>query len=100
MCTGSFNPQGSDYDYSSARAAGMGPDGTGENAGHWGSVAAAPEYVRQKYGLPEDSYLMLKGRNHPTWDKGVAGEVDRGYKIIEIDNRYYSVPRSLNIPID
>lgn len=88
-----FDPQGSGYDYASAKAAGMGPDGTGENAGHWGSVAPAPADIKQKYNLPDASYLMLKGRNHPTWSKGVQGETNRGYKIIQLGNRYYSVPK-------
>ncbi|NBV72503.1 MAG: hypothetical protein EBR60_10790, partial [Burkholderiaceae bacterium] len=34
-----FNPEGADYDYQTAMAYGMGPTGTGEDLGHWGSVA-------------------------------------------------------------
>lgn len=86
-----FDPEGSDYDYASAKAAGMGPDGTGENKGHWGSVAPASPDIIKKYNLSDESYVMLKGRNHPTWDKGVKGENDRGFNVIKLGNRYYSV---------
>ena len=99
MCFASdtFNPHGSGYDYSTAKAAGMGPDGTGANAGHWGSVAPASLNIRQRFGLPEDSYVLLKGRNHPTWDKAVQGENNRGYKVLQLEDRFYSVPRSFDI---
>jgi hypothetical protein len=86
---GSFNPQSSDYDYQTARAHGM---GQGDN-GHWGSVAPASESERKLHGLPEDSYLMLKGAEHPTWGKAVEAEEARGSKIVKHGDRYYSVPR-------
>lgn len=87
-----FYSQGPGYDYATAIRAGMGPDGTGENAGHWGSVAPAPPNL----GLPADSYVMLKGRRHPTWGLGVEGERERGSDVIKKGTRYYSVPRSSN----
>lgn len=87
-----FKPESDEYDYQTARAAGMGPTGTGENAGHWGSVARASDYARKQYGLPDESYVLLKGRNHETWDKAVKGEEERGFKVIKRGDRYYSVP--------
>jgi hypothetical protein len=88
---GSFNPQGADYDYQTARAYGMGQDG-----GNWGSVAPASEGERKLHGLPEDSYLMLKGAQHPTWGKAVEAETARGSKIVKHGDRYYSVPNKAN----
>ncbi len=82
-----FNPQGSDYDYQTARAYGM-----GQGDGNWGSVAPASEDDRKLHGLPEDSYLMLKGAQHPTWGKAVEAEAARGSKIVKHGERYYSVP--------
>jgi hypothetical protein len=85
---GSFNPQGADYDYQTARAHGMGQDG-----GNWGSVAPASKDERALHGLPEDSYLMLKGAQHPTWGKAVEAEESRGSRIVKHGDRYYSVPK-------
>lgn len=83
-----FDPEGTDYDYESAEAAGMLRDATG----HMGSVArASPEDI-EKYGLRKDSYLMLKGKNHDTWDLAVEAEKNRNSTIQKHDNRYYSVP--------
>ena len=87
-----FNPQGIDYDYQTAGAYGMGPNGTGENAGHWGSVAPTSDDERTLHGLPEDSYVVLKGLNHPTFHKAEAAEQERGSKIVKMGDRYYSVP--------
>jgi hypothetical protein len=84
---GAFNPQGADYDYQTARAYGMGRDG-----GNWGSVAPASKDERALHGLPDDSYLMLKGAQHPTWGKAVEAEESRGSKIVKHGDRYYSVP--------
>jgi hypothetical protein len=88
-----FDPEGSDYDYDTAKAGGLGPDGTGEDEGHWGSVTRASERDRKMFGLPDESYVMLKGRKHETWDKAVAGEEERGSEIIQRGGRYYSVPK-------
>jgi hypothetical protein len=84
---GAFNPQGADYDYQTARAYGMGQDG-----GNWGSVAPTSDDERKLHGLPEDSYLMLKGAQHPTWGKAVEAEESRGSRIVKHGDRYYSVP--------
>jgi hypothetical protein len=88
-----FNPQGADYDYQTAMAYGMGPNGTGENAGHWGSVAPTSDDERMLRGLPEDSYVVLKGKNHPTFHKAEAAEQERGSKIVKVGDRYYSIPK-------
>jgi hypothetical protein len=87
-----FNPEGDGYDYETARKYGMGPDGTGENAGHWGSVAPASKEDKQKYKLPDESYVILKGRKHETWQKAVDGEQERGFEVRKFGDRYFSVP--------
>ena len=87
-----FNPEGEGYDYETALKYGMGPDGTGENAGHWGSVAPASKEDKQKYKLPDESYVILKGRKHETWQKAVDGEQERGFEIRKFGDRYFSVP--------
>jgi hypothetical protein len=88
-----FDPQGEDYDYQTATAYGMGPNGTGDNAGHWGSVAPTSDDERVLHDLPEDSYVVLKGKSHPTFHKAEAAEEERGSKIVKAGDRYYSVPK-------
>jgi hypothetical protein len=95
-----FDPLGSDYDYQTAMANGMGPTGTGQNLGHWGSVAPAPQNYVSQYNLPNESYMMLKGVQHPTWDKAVKGEMQhtslnapKGYEIVQYGDRFFSVPK-------
>jgi len=88
-----FDPEGSGYDYAAAKKSGMGPDGTGENAGHWGSVTMASDEDKKKYNLPDDSYLILKGRKHETWEKAVAAEKERGSVIKKFGNRYFAIPK-------
>jgi len=89
---GGFDPESDDYDYETATSWGMGPTGTGENAGHWGSVAPAPESYVQKYNLPDGTYMVLKGAKHPTFFKAVAAEKARGSVIRKYGDRYFSVP--------
>ncbi len=89
----SFDPEGKDYDYATARAAGMGPDGTGEDAGHWGSVAPASMKEKKEFDLPKESYKILKGRNHETWQKAIDAEQERGFEIKKYGNRYFSMPK-------
>ena len=89
----SFNPQGADYDYQTALAHGMGPTGTGENQGHWGSVAPVSDDEQQLHDLPSDSYTVLKGKSHPTFYKAEAAENERGSEIVKKGDRYYSVPK-------
>ena len=88
-----FDPESEDYDYDTAVAAGLGPDGKDENAGHWGSVTRASAEDRKKYGLPDESYVVLKGRKHETWDKAEEAERERGAEIVKKGDRYYSVPK-------
>ena len=93
MTTRRFNPEGSGYDYSTAKFYGMGRDGTGENKGHYGSVAPASEYAINKYNLPKESYVILKGKAHETYYKAVRAERLRGFQVKKFGNRYYSIPR-------
>ena len=93
-----FDPEGSDYDYETAKSAGMGPEASGENQGHWGSVTQTRPEDRQKYGLPEDSYMLLKGRQHETWNLAEEAEKERGAEIIKRGNRYFSVPKGSIAP--
>ena len=70
----SFDPEGSGYDYESAKAAGLKEDETK----HWPSRTP-------KAGL------LLKGRAHPTWHLTEKGEREAGYEIYKgKDGRYYS----------
>lgn len=86
---GVFDAEGSGYDMDRARAAGM----TRDDSGHMGSVAPVSEEEKRQYGLPDDSYVLLKGRQHETWDLAVEAERERGAEIIERGGRYYSVPK-------
>jgi len=88
-----FDPAGSGYDYQTAFAYGMGPTGTGEDAGHFGSVAPTSDDEQMLHGMPQDSYVMLKGKTHETFDKAEKAEKERGSKIVKRGNRYYSVPK-------
>jgi hypothetical protein len=88
-----FDPQGSDYDYQTALAHGMGPTGLGDNQGHWGSVAPVSDDEQQLHDLPSDSYVVLKGKSHPTFHKAEAAENERGSGIVKKGDRYYSVPK-------
>jgi len=69
-----FDPEGRDYDYESAKAAGLERDATGH--------------------LPSRSPLtgqILKGKSHPTFHKTIKGEKEAGYEIFKSsDGRYYS----------
>jgi sarcosine oxidase gamma subunit len=76
-----FDPEGEGYDYESAVRAGMGRGADG----HMGSVAE----------IGPDKYLVLKGRNHSTFDKADAAEQLRGFTIVKDAGRYYAVPSSL-----
>jgi hypothetical protein len=89
----SFNPQGEDYDYQTALAHGMGPTGLGDNQGHWGSVAPVSDDEQQLHDLPSNSYVVLKGKSHPTFYKAENAENERGSEIVKKGDRYYSVPK-------
>lgn len=73
-----FDPEGIGYDYATAAKYGMNRD----ISGHMGSLAP----------LGETKGLVLKGRKHPTWDLMVDVERQRGYRVVKVDGRYYSVP--------
>lgn len=90
-----FNPEGSGFDMERALASGMtqaGPE-AGENEGHWGSVVPTTAQERSRFGLPENSFLVLKGKRHPSFDKAVEAEERRGFVVKKFGNRYYSVPQ-------
>ena len=71
-----FDPEGSGYDYETARSEGLSADETG----HWPSRAPS-------------SGMLLKGRTHKTWDLLEEGEREAGYEISRgKDGRYYSQP--------
>ena len=81
-----FDPEGEGYDDVSAV-------GMRRNAyGHMGSVKESTDLERRRHGLPMDSYLMLKGKQHKSWHKAVEAENERGYRILKRGGRYWSVP--------
>ena len=92
-----FMPEGFDYDYKRAKQVGMTRQLDPETKEmHLGSVAPTTKAEREKYGLPEESYVILKGRQHESWDKAVKGEAERGFRIKQYGDRYYSVPAEIN----
>ena len=84
-----FDPEGAGYDYPRAAQAGMvrGADK------HMGSVAPASLSQQQRFGLPDGSYVILKGAAHPTFDLAVQADLQRGAEILKHGPRSYSVPR-------
>lgn len=72
----SFDPEGSGYDYDTARKLGIKPD----ESGHW------PSFDPQ-------TGMLLKGKDHPTIDKTLAEELRLGNKLVQIDGRWYSRPK-------
>lgn len=90
----SFNAEGSDYDMETAVAAGLEPEiDPKDGKPHWGSVVPASDVDKAKYNLPEESYMLLKGKKHKTWNLAVEGEEERGFEVKKFGNRYYSVPK-------
>jgi len=69
----SFNPEGSGYDYETAKKSGMKRD----KRGHMGS-------------RDPKTGKLLKGRKHKTWDKLEKGEKKAGYRVFKKGKRYYS----------
>jgi|GEM_PF-3188010 len=88
-----FDPTGAGYDYLTAREFGLGPKPSGENKGHWPSVVGVPEEERERLNLGSEAYLVLKGRDHATWDLAESAEEERGFQIVEKDGRFYSVKK-------
>jgi hypothetical protein len=71
-----FDPEGSDYDYESAKSVGIKPDETG----HWPSRNPVTGQI-------------LKGRRHKTFNLTEEGEKKAGYEIYKgKDGKYYSKP--------
>ena len=70
-----FDPEGPEFDYEGAKAAGLTPDASG----HWSS-------------RDPKTGLLFKGHGHETWHKTVAAEEEMGNTIIKgEDGRYYSI---------
>ena len=83
-----FDPEGEGFDMATALANGMKRDETG----HMGSVVpTSPEQVKE-LGLPQDSFMLLKGKSHSTFPLAVDAERERGFKIIKKGDRFFSVP--------
>ena len=80
-----FDPEGSGYDYESAKKYGIKPtiDITGKEK--WQSR------------VPQTG-LLLKGKKHETWWKTERDEKAAGYLIIKKGNRYYGVKTILSSP--
>ena len=75
-----FDPEGSGYDYESARKAGVYPKLHADTRLHWQS-------------REPKSGLLLKGRKHKTWHLLEEGERKAGYEIYKKKGRYYSRPK-------
>ena len=75
-----FDPQGRGYDSDTARLAGLTakpvPD---DDVPHWPSRDPV-------------TGMVLKGRNHPTFDLGVEHDRQEGYGLEMRDGRYYTQP--------
>jgi len=72
-----FDPEGEDYDYETAKAAGLKPsEEEGENKGHWPS-------------RDPRTGVLLKGRKHPTFQMAVDEDEKMGYRLTKRkDGRY------------
>jgi hypothetical protein len=71
-----FDPEGDGYDYETARLRGMRPDADG----HWSS-------------RDPETGMLLKGRAHPTFNKGVEADRGLGYELETRDGRYYTTKK-------
>ena len=87
-----FDAFGPGFDDETALRFGMTRDATG----HMGSVVPTTPEQQRDFGLPENSFMILKGRRHPTFDKAVAGEKRRGFMIREFGGRFFSLPNQTN----
>ena len=87
-----FDPSGRGYDYETAKKAGMRPQVQEDGKPHWGSVAP----IDEKLGI----YRVLKGRQHPTFDKAVEGEKQRNAAVVRGKGGfYYSIPEPFGFNI-
>jgi len=89
-----FDANGDGYDDDRAAKAGLKRD----KSGHMGSVAPASKDERKQFGLPEEAYVLLKGKKHETWQKALEAEYARGFKVMKLKDRYYSVPKDWSPP--
>jgi hypothetical protein len=72
-----FDPEGEGYDYDSAKAAGLEPKiDPDDGLPHWPS-------------REPKSGTLLKGRKHPTFQKGVDADAELGYKLRKRDDGRY-----------
>ena len=68
-----FDPEGSGYDYKTAREAGLSPG----KDNHWPS-------------RDPRTGMLLKGKKHKTFQKGVDVDKELGYTLKKKGNRYYT----------
>jgi hypothetical protein len=88
-----FDPESSDFDYESAKKAGMKPTiDPKDGKPHWGSVVPATQQEKEKHSLPKGSYKIVKGKKHNTYWKAEDAEKSRGANVVKKGDRYYSVP--------
>src|SRR4249920_2608850 len=75
-----FDPEGSGYDYKTARLAGLKPRPVpDDDVPHWPS-------------RDPQTGMLLKGRSHPTFNLGVEHDRQEGYGLEKKNGRYYSQP--------
>ena len=74
-------------------------DEDGESFQAWVWHPELGDYKKHSGSLDPKTGMVLKGRNHPTWDLMEEEEKRRGNMIIQKpDGRYYSVPKRLKFP--
>ncbi len=88
-----FDPDSGGYDMEAAMNAGYTPED-----GHWPSVIPVSEQEVEIYGLPENSYRALKGRNHETWNLMEKEENKQGRKMVKLGGHWYAVPKDWQRP--
>ena len=78
---GSFDPEGEDYDYEGAKAAGLSPQKVDDDdVPHWPS-------------RDPKTGVLLKGRKHKTFQKGVDVDAELGYKLRKRDDGRYETQK-------
>lgn len=88
---GVFDAEGSGFDEATAEEFGLARDDTG----HLGSVVPTTKEQQEELELPADSFMVLKGSKHPTFDKAVAAEEARGFKVKKVGDRFFSIPEEI-----
>ncbi len=85
-----FNPEGEGFDIRSAVKAGM---QRFKHNKHFGSVRQITVKEQVALGLPEDSFLLLKGIKHKSTKEAIEHEKEHfGRKLIKKAGRYWFVP--------